>query len=150
MRELGIELPAKALTPRANAVAWKRFGDLVVVSGQGPAWDGAIVRTGRVGDDCTMEEGQEAARLCALNVLFHVKDACGGNLDRVQACLSLTAFVRCTPEYDRQPMVVNGASDLIVEIFGEVGAHTRTAVGVSSLPLNMPVELSAIWAISGD
>lgn len=148
MRELGIALPERALVPRANAVLWKRSGSLVFLAGQGPAWNGEIAITGRLGADLPLEEGQRAARLCMLNLLYQLRDACGGDLDRATACLSLTAYVRCTDDYRDQPLVVNGASNLVVEIFGEAGRHTRTAVGVNALPIDIPVEISAVWETS--
>jgi enamine deaminase RidA (YjgF/YER057c/UK114 family) len=149
MRELGIALPAKALVGRANAIAWKRSGGLLFVSGQGPAWDAEIAITGRLGADLGLEEGRRAARLCALNILYHVSDALGGELDRVRGCLSVQAYVCCTDDFRDQPAVVNGASDLIVEIFGDAGRHTRTAIGSNSLPRGMPVEISAVWEVEG-
>lgn len=148
MKELGVELPEKALVPRANAVAWKKSGAFVYVAGQGPAWNGVIEEKGRLGEGYELERAKMAAKLCALNLLFHLKDACAGDLDRVTSCVALTAYVRCTPEYGDMALVVNGASDLLVSLFGEAGTHTRTTVGVSGLALGMPVEISGIWTIS--
>jgi enamine deaminase RidA (YjgF/YER057c/UK114 family) len=148
IKELGIELPAKALVPRANAVNWKRSGSIVYLAGQGPAWDGEIVVIGRLGADITLEKAQQAARLCALNLVYHLRAALDGDLDRATSCLALAAFVRCTEEFRDQALVVNGASDVIIQIFGDAGRHTRTAVGVNALPRDMPVEISAVWEIS--
>src|SRR5690606_37346478 len=99
LKELDVQLPAKALVPRANALQWRRTGNLVFVSGQGPAWDGEIVMTGRLGDSMSVEKGQEAARLAALNVLFHLRQACDGDLDRVKCCVMVQAYVRCTDAF---------------------------------------------------
>jgi|SRR5579871_900461 len=145
LRELAIELPRRALVPRANALLWKRAGHLVFLAGQGPAWDGEIAMTGRLGAGLSVQQGQEAARLCMLNLLLQLREACAGDLDRVTSCVSITAYVRCTDEFADQPVVVNGASDLVVAVFGEAGRHTRTAVGCNALPRDIPVEISAVW-----
>jgi enamine deaminase RidA (YjgF/YER057c/UK114 family) len=149
MKAIGVELPAKALVPRANALLWKRSGNLIFLAGQGPAWDGEIIVTGRLGAGLSLEQGQYAARLCALNLLYQLREACGGDLDRATNCLALNGYVRCTENYADQPLVINGASTLIVEIFGEAGRHTRTAIGCNALPRDMPVEISAVWEGSG-
>ncbi len=145
LRELGLQLPEERLVPRANAVHWRRSGKTVYVSGQGPFWGGKFIVTGRVGKDLTTEQGKEAARIAALNIFAHLKDACGGDLDRVTTCLMLNAFVRCTDEYDEAPLVVNGASDLIVAVLGEAGRHARYAIGCNALPRNIPVEVGGVF-----
>lgn len=149
MKELGIALPAKGLVPKANALLWKKSGNQVHLAGQGPAWDGEIVMTGRLGADMSTADGQKAARLCALNLLFHLRLACGGDLDKVTSCVMVQAYVRGTDDFAEQPLVVNGASDLFVQIFGDAGRHARTAVGVNGLPRDMPVEVQAIFEVAG-
>jgi enamine deaminase RidA (YjgF/YER057c/UK114 family) len=146
LKELGIELPAPA-KPVATYVGWVRTGNLVFTSGQVPLKDGKFEYQGKVGKDFSIEEGAKAARICAINILAQVKDACGGNLDRVKRCVKLLGFVNGTPEFADQPKVINGASDLIVEIFGDKGRHARSAVGSGSLPINVAVEIEAIFEV---
>lgn len=148
LKELGVELPADRLVPRANAVHWRQSGNLVYVSGQGPFWGGKFIVTGRLGKDLSVEQGREAARIAALNIIGHLKDACRGDLDRVAACIMLQAFVRCTDEFDDAPLVANGASDLIVAVFGEAGRHARYAIGSNALPRNIPVEVGGVFEIT--
>ena len=147
LKELNIELPKKGLVPRANALLWKRSGNTIHLAGQGPAWDGEIIMQGRLGDNMTTEEGTKAAFLCGLNLLFHLRDACGGDLDKVTSCVMVQAYVRGTDDYAEQPLVVNGASDLFVQVFGDAGRHARTAVGVNGLPRDLPVEVQAIFEV---
>jgi enamine deaminase RidA (YjgF/YER057c/UK114 family) len=145
LAELGIELPA-APNPVANYVPYVVSGSLLLISGQiSKAADGTIV-TGALGRDVSIEAGQAAARLCALNILAQAKTALG-SLDRVGQVLRLTGFVNATPEFTDHPKIVNGASDVMVEVLGDKGRHTRAAVGVSSLPLGSAVEVDAIIAI---
>jgi len=146
LAELGIELPAAA-APVANYVPYTVSGDLVVVSGQLCAWNGELRFKGKLGAGVSIADGQEAARLCALNILAHLRNACGGDLDRVRRVLRLGGFVSCTPEFTDMPQVVNGASDLMVSVFGDAGRHARAAVGVSSLPGGVAVEVEAIVEI---
>jgi enamine deaminase RidA (YjgF/YER057c/UK114 family) len=147
LAELGIELPA-APNPVANYVPYVVSGNLLLISGQiSKAADGTVV-TGALGRDVSVEAGQAAARLCALNILAQAKAALG-SLDRVGQVLRLTGFVNATPEFTDHPKIVNGASDLMVEVLGDKGRHTRAAVGVSSLPLGSAVEVDAIIAIAG-
>jgi enamine deaminase RidA (YjgF/YER057c/UK114 family) len=145
LKDLGLELPAEVLVPRANAVHWRRSGNLVYISGQGPFWGGKFILTGRLGQDLTVDQGRHAAQIAALNVLRHLKDACDGDLDRVTGCILLQAFVRCTDEFDDAPLVANGASDLLVAVFGEAGRHARYAIGCNALPRNIPVEIGGIF-----
>lgn len=148
LKELGIELPAPA-TPVANYVpATTSTDNTVTISGQICAWNGELRHIGKLGGGIAIPEGREAARLCALNILAHLRTACGGDLDRVRRCLRLGGFVNCTPEFTDMPQVVNGASDLIVEVFGDLGRHARAAVGVSSLPAGVAVEVEATFEIS--
>ena len=143
LAELGIELP-RAAAPAANYVPYVRSGNLVFISGQGPFRDGAFEYLGRVGEDLSLEEAQQAARLVGLNLIAQMKDACGGDLDRVARVVKLGAFVNSTPDFTDQPKVVNGASDLMVEVFGEAGRHARFAVGAPTLPLGFSVEIDAV------
>ena len=143
LKELGLELP-QATAPIANYVPYTVNGKLVVVSGQVSVRDGKPEFVGKLGAGMSIAEGQEAAKLCALNILAHVKTACGGDLDKVKRVLRLGGFVNCTPDFTDMPQVVNGASDLMVAVFGEAGKHARAAVGVSSLPLGVAVEVEAM------
>jgi enamine deaminase RidA (YjgF/YER057c/UK114 family) len=147
LRELGLELP-QATAPIANYVPYTASGKLVVVSGQVSVRNGKPEYVGKLGAGISIAEGQEAAKLCALNIIAHLKTACGGDLDKVQRVLRLGGFVNCTPEFTDMPQVVNGASNLMVEIFGEAGKHARAAVGVSSLPLGVAVEVEAMFELA--
>jgi len=145
--ELGIELP-KPTKPVANYVPFVVAGNIVFVSGQVPVGPEGLEFMGRVGDAVTAEEAQAAARLCALNLVAQLKEACGGKLDRVVRCVRLGGFVNSTDDFTGQPGVINGASDLMVEIFGDAGRHARTAVGVNVLPLGCSVEVDGVFEIS--
>ena len=147
LAELGIELP-QASAPAANYVPFVVSGSLVFVSGQVSVWNGEIRHRGRLGDDFTIDDGYQAARLCALNVIAQVKAACGGDLDRVVRCVKLGGFVNSSPAFTDQPKVMNGASDLIVEVFDDKGHHARFAVGAPTLPLGVSVEVDAIFEIA--
>jgi enamine deaminase RidA (YjgF/YER057c/UK114 family) len=147
LAELGLSLP-DAPNPVANYVPSAISGSLLFISGQiSKGADGKIV-TGTLGRDLEVESGQAAARLCALNILAQAKAALG-DLDRIAQVVRLTGFVSATPEFADHPKVVNGASDLMVEVLGEKGRHTRAAVGVASLPMGSAVEVDAIIAITG-
>lgn len=146
LAELGIVLP-KPAQPVATYVPWVRTGNLVYISGQGAVKDGKIEYTGRVGETLSVEDAVASARLTAINVVAHLRDACGGDLDRVKRIVKLLGFVNCTPTFGEQPKVINGASDLMVEVFGEKGRHARSAVGAPSLPFNLSVEVEAIAEI---
>ena len=147
LKERGIELP-EAATPVANYVPFTISGSLVVVSGQICLWNGERRFVGKLGADVSVADGQQAARLCALNVLAHLRVAAGGDLDRVKRVLRLGGFVNCTPEFTDMPQVVNGASDLMVAAFGDKGRHARTTVGVASLPADAAVEVEAVFEVS--
>lgn len=143
--ELGLSLP-DAPNPVANYVPHLMAGNLLFISGQvSKAADGTVV-TGTLGQDTAVERGQHAARLCALNILAQAKAALG-SLDRIKRIVKLTGFVNAAPAFADHPKVVNGASDLMVEVLGDKGRHTRAAVGVSSLPLGCAVEVDAIIEI---
>lgn len=146
LKELGIELPGPA-KPVANYVGWAQTGNLVFTAGQLPYENGKLTLTGVHGLDVTKEAGKVAARQAAINVIAQIKEACGHDLSRVARIVKLTGFVASAPGFGDQPFVVNGASDLMVEVFGDAGRHARSAVGVSSLPLNACVEVEAIVEI---
>ena len=143
LAELGITLP-EAAKPVANYVPWVRTGNLVFISGQGPIDNGKITLQGHLGADISLEDGIKSARLCAINVLAQLKDACGGDLDRVKRVVKLVGFVNATADYKDHPKVINGASDLMVEVFGEKGKHARSAVASPSLPFGISTEVEAI------
>ncbi len=146
LRAIGIELPS-AMPPVANYVPYVVAGALVIVSGQVPAVDGKVAVIGKVGEGVSIEEGQRAARLCLLNVLTHLRSACGGDLDRVKRVVRLGGFIASPPGFSQHAMVMNGASDLAVEIFGEAGRHARTTIGVPALPLDAAVEVEGMFEI---
>ncbi len=146
LEELGLTLPT-AMAPMANYVPFVRSGSLVVVSGQVPAQDGVIAVTGKLTEEVTVEQGQAAARLCFLNVLTHLRGACDGDLDRVVRVVRLGGFIAAPPGFTQHALVMNGASDLAVAIFGEAGRHARSTIGVPSLPGNAAVEVEGMFEI---
>jgi enamine deaminase RidA (YjgF/YER057c/UK114 family) len=146
LKELGISLP-EAPAPAANYVPYVISGPLVFVSGQISRNDSGLI-TGKLGDGLTIEQGQAAARACALALIAQLRAACGGDLDRLRRVVKLTAFVNCTPGFTDQPQVVNGASDLMVAVFGDAGRHARAAVGAPSLPLGVAVEVEGVFEIA--
>lgn len=143
---LGRSLPRPSL-PAANYVPWVRTGDLVFISGQVSAREGNDVFTGKLGDTVDIDTGRQAAELCALNILAHLSAAVEDDLSRVVRCVRLGGFVNAAPDFGSHPQVINGASDFIVEVFGEAGRHARAAVGVASLPRNVSVEVDAIFQV---
>lgn len=149
LAELGITLP-EASPAFATYLPWKVSRGMAYISGQGPLQDGKIVPEfcGVVGDDMSVEKAQEAARLTALNVVAQLKGACEGDLDRVTGCVQVMGFVNCAAGFTETPRVVNGGSDVIVEIFGDIGRHARFAVGSHALPENIAVELAAIFEVA--
>jgi enamine deaminase RidA (YjgF/YER057c/UK114 family) len=140
LAELGIQLPP-APVPVASYVPVALAGDLAFVAGQVAIEDGAVMLTGHLGDDVGVEQGQAAARRCALQAVSALRDALG-SLERVAQILQVTVYVASAPGFTDQSRVANGASDVLVEIFGEVGRHARAAVGVAELPLGAPVEVA--------
>ena len=142
LRELGHELP-EVPEPAGSYVPAVRAGSLIFTAGQLPFEDGELPTTGKVGDAVTLEEAREAARRCALNALAAAAADAGG-LDRIARIVKVTGYVASSPDFDRQPEVINGASDLIREVFGEAGRHARSAVGVAVLPLDAPVEVELV------
>jgi enamine deaminase RidA (YjgF/YER057c/UK114 family) len=145
LAELGIMLP-QAPKPVATYIPAVRAGELLFLSGTGPFKDGAIVYTGKLGKDLTVEQGYAAARLTLLNALAMVRQELG-TLDRVTRVVRLTGHVASAEGFTQQPAVLNGASDLLVQIFGEVGRHARLALGAAELPLNMAIELELILQV---
>ena len=147
LAELGLTLPT-AMPPIANYVPFNRSGSIVVVSGQVPALDGKIAVTGKVTEGVTIEQGKEAAKLCFLNVLTHLRTACDGDLDRVVKVIRLGGFVAAPPAFTQHALVMNGASDLAVAVFGDAGRHARTTIGVPSLPADAAVEVEGMFEIA--
>ncbi|WP_262848665.1 RidA family protein [Mumia quercus] len=143
LAELGLALP-EVVAPVAAYVPAVRTGSYVYTSGQLPMRDGALIKTGKVGADVTGEEAYECARLCALNALAAVASQAGGDLSRVARVVKAVVFVASTPDFTGQPLVANGASELLAGVFGDAGAHARSAVGVSVLPLDAPVEVELV------
>jgi enamine deaminase RidA (YjgF/YER057c/UK114 family) len=146
LAELKIALP-QAAAPVANYVPAVRSGDLLFIAGQICQWNGERRFIGKLGGEISLEQGVEAARLCALNILAQAKGALGGDLDRILRCVRLGAFVNCTPDFTQQPQVANGASNLMVELLGDAGRHARAAVGVNALPGGVAVEVDAVFEI---
>lgn len=145
LRALGLSLP-KAVAPIGNYVSALLSGNLVYVSGQTALEDGKVKYAGQVGTTLSIEEGQAAARLCALNVLAQVEALCGST-EAIVRCVRVVGYVNAPHGFTQHPTVVNGASDLIVAVLGERGRHTRSAVGVSDLPLGTAVEVEAIFEV---
>ncbi len=131
----------------ANYVGYKIVGNMVIISGQLPFKDGAILHPGHLGDYVSLEQGVEAARQCAINILAQLKTAVGGDWSRVKQCVRLGGFVASTPDFTKHPLVINGASDLIAQVFGDAGRHARASVGVAALPLGASVEVEALFEI---
>jgi enamine deaminase RidA (YjgF/YER057c/UK114 family) len=146
LRELQIELPQPS-NPGANYVQFVRSGNLLFLTGQLSQWNGERRFIGKLGREYGVEEGQQAARLCALNLVAHLRTALDGDLNRTVRCIRVAGYVNSVPEFVGQSQVINGASDLFVEIFGEAGRHTRMAVGVSALPYDVAVEVEAVFEI---
>jgi enamine deaminase RidA (YjgF/YER057c/UK114 family) len=144
---LGIELPVPSC-PGANYVQFVRTGNLLFLTGQLAQWNGERRFIGKLGREFGVEEGQQAARLCALNLIAHLRVALEGDLDRVVRCVRISGYVNSLPDFVAQSQVLNGASDLFVEVFGEAGRHTRMAVGVSALPYDVAVEVEGIFEVS--
>jgi enamine deaminase RidA (YjgF/YER057c/UK114 family) len=146
LAEAGITLPAPG-APGGNYVPFVVVGNLVFMAGQVAREAGKMKYTGKVGRDISIEDGHAAARLCAVNLLAQLKLACGGDLDRVERCVRVGGFVNSPPDFLEHPKVINGASDLLVQVLGERGQHARTAVGVAALPMDSAVEVEAIFQL---
>lgn len=146
LRQLGIELPSLP-TPMANYVRAVRTGNLLFLSGHGPQKDGKMAGIGKVGRDLTVEEGAACARLVGLNLLASARDALG-SLDRIKRVVKVLGMVNAVEEFGDHPRVMNGCSDLMVEVFGEAGRHARSAVGMGSLPMGIAVEIEMILEVA--
>ena len=144
LTDMGISLPEPA-APAANYVPFVTTGKMIFVSGQITILNGELQYKGKVGDTLSTEDGYKAARICAINLIAQVKRACFGNLELVTQVVKLGGFVNCTSEFTDQPKVINGASDLIADAFGENGKHARFAVGAASLPMDVAVEVDGIF-----
>lgn len=142
IKKLGIKLPEQG-SPQAMFIPVKRTGNLLFLSGQIPTQNGKLIYTGKVGKDLSLSQGEEAARLCVINMLAALKSYLG-NLDLVKAVVKLQAYVNSEVGFDQQHILVNAASQLLYDVFGEEGRHARTAIGTNQLPLDAPVEIEAI------
>ena len=145
--ELKIKLP-EAKPPVGSYVATKISGNLLFISGQISITDSGDLIKGKVGKELTTQDGYEAAKRCGLSIVAQAKVACDGDLSKIKSCVKLTGFVNSTEDFIEQPKVINGASDLIVSIFGDAGMHTRAAVSTNSLPLGVSVEVDAIFELN--
>ena len=147
LKKLNIILP-EPKAPVGAYVATKVVGKLLFISGQVSIDKNTKLITGKIGRDLNLDEGYEAAKRCGLSIVAHVKNACGGDLDRIKTCVKLTGYVNSTDDFKDQPKIINGASDIIAKIFDKKGEHTRAAVSVNSLPLGVAVEVDAIFEIN--
>lgn len=145
LAELGLEIPSP-VAPVSNYVPFVISGNELFISGQISITPSGVIK-GKLGADMTIEQGADAAKACAVNLIAQMKAALGGDLDRVKRIVKLNGFVNCAPDFIDQPKVINGASDLMVAVFGEAGRHARAAVGAPSLPLGAAVEIDAIVEI---
>jgi len=143
IKNLGLNIPdlPKAL---ANYVPYKIIGKTIYISGQAPVQNGELIYKGKVGSDISIEEGVEAAKLCVINIIAALKTGLEGDWDKLDSFVKLTGFVNCQDNFTDQPKIINGASDMLVEIFGDQGRHARVAVGSNALPLGIAVEIDAI------
>ena len=143
IKNLGLNIPnpPKAV---ANYVPYKILGKTMYISGQAPIQNGEVIYKGKVGSDITNEDGIKAARLCVINIIAAVQNGLEGNWDKLDSFVKLTGFVNCKDDFTDQPKIINGASDMLVDIFGDQGRHTRVAVGSNALPLGIAVEIDAI------
>ena len=147
IKKLNINLP-NAPDPAGSYVATKIIGKFLYISGQVSTNEKGEFIKGKVGKELNLEEGYEAAKRCALNIVSQAKKACGNDLSRIKSCIKLTGYVNSTDNFTDQPKIINGASDLISSVFGEIGKHTRAAVSVNSLPLGVAVEVDAIFELN--
>ena len=145
-KKLDIQLP-DAPNPVGAYVAFKKIGNLLFISGQLPISSDGKMITGKIGKDLQLEDGQNASKLCALNILAQVKKALSGDLDKVKNCIKITGFVNSTDDFKDQPKVINPASETLSNVFGTKGKHARVAVSTNSLPLGAAVEIDAIFEI---
>ena len=146
IKKLNIVIP-NAPSPVGSYVAYKRINNLLYISGQISIKNNGDIIKGKVGKDLNLEEGKQAALVCGINIISQVKAACNNDLEKVKNCIKLTGYVNSTDNFTEQPQVLNSASELMVNIFGDLGKHTRAAISVNSLPLNASVEIDAIFEI---
>ena len=147
IKKLNIKLP-EAKAPAGNYVATKITGKMLFVSGQISIDENGQLIKGKIGKELDTEAGYNAAKRCALSIVAQVKNACNNDLSKIKSCVKLTGFVNSTEDFTEQPKVINGASDLIVSVFGDAGMHTRAAVSTNSLPLGVSVEVDAIFELN--
>lgn len=147
LKSLGVELP-QPVKPVANYVPWVKSGNLVFISGQLPLVHGKIGCTGHLGSNASIEQGAAEARQCAINLIAQMRDACDGDLNKVKRIVKITGFVASTTSFADHASVMNGASNFFVDVFGEIGRHARSSVGMASLPLNTLVEIEAIIEVA--
>jgi enamine deaminase RidA (YjgF/YER057c/UK114 family) len=147
IKELNLKLP-EARDPIGSYVASKIIGRMLFISGQISISEKGELIKGKIGKELKTEDGYEAAKRCGLNIISQVKKACEGDLSKVKSCIKLTGFVNSTEDFTEQPKVINGASDLIMSVFGDAGMHTRAAVSTNSLPLGVSVEVDAIFELN--
>ena len=143
INNLELKIPSMAL-PVANYVPYKIFDKILYISGQAPIKEGSLIYKGKVGKDITEEEGIEAGKLCCINIISALKSAINNDWEKLDGFIKLGGFVNCDANFVNHPQIINGASDLLVKIFGEQGKHTRFAVGSNSLPMNISVEIDAV------
>ena len=147
LKSLGIELPSP-VKPVANYVPWVKSGKLVFLSGQLPFLNGKLNHTGHVGANISVDVAVTEARQCAINLITQMRDACDGDLNLVRRIVKITGFVACPPQFIDHAPVMNGASNLFVEVFGEIGRHARSSVGMASLPMGAAIEIEAIIEVA--
>ena len=143
IKDLDLNIPDMA-TPVANYVPYKIFDKILYVSGQAPSKEGSLIYIGKVGEEITEEDGVKAAELCCINIIAALKSAINSDWEKLEGFIKLGGFVNCNANFTNHPQIINGASNLLVKIFGEQGKHTRFAVGSNSLPMNISVEIEAI------
>jgi enamine deaminase RidA (YjgF/YER057c/UK114 family) len=146
LKELGIKLP-EAPKPLGSYVPSVQIGNVFYLSGMLPLINGKLIRTGRVGESVSLDEARDDAKTATINALSVLKSSIG-NLEKVKRCVKLSGYIASAPDFTEQPKILNAASDLIFEVFGEAGRHTRAAVGVNVLPMNSPVEIEFIFEVS--
>ena len=147
IKKLNLILP-KAADPIGSYLATKKVGNLLYISGQISIDESGNLIKGKLGKELTTDDGYKAAKRCALNIIAQAKKACSDDLSKIKSCIKITGFVNSTNEFIEQPKVINGASDLIASIFGDIGMHTRAAVSTNSLPLGVSVEVDAIFELN--
>ena len=146
LKKLNIELPI-APDPVGAYVAFKKAGKLIFISGQLPIRKNGNLIKGKIGREISLQDGQQAAKLCAINILAQAKKAVGGNLDKIKSCVKITGFVNSADDFTDQPKVINPASEILSTVFGDNGKHARAAISTNSLPLGAAVEIDAIFEI---